>query len=402
MSKTKIVRTPQRAAGGITPAEKLAMDDIAREWTKIAMRTDPIRPDKIVPAIHALYAAAGMPCKRVVIVPSPLVMAFAYGAAAWIWHSRKDTAAATADATDEATYAATRAATDEATDEATYAATAAATSDAIQHRSIGAARACKDIAGARGIACARRWWRTYQGGNMWSPVCAYYAAMRDVVGLHLPQFQAYAAWEACAREGAFRIMHEEFCMVSDFPAEIHIDDQNRPHNDTGPSHRWRDGWSLYHVHGVRVPADVVESPHLITVERITNEGNAEVRRVMIDRYGAARYLLDSGAKVIARDDYGVLYRQEVPQDEPIVMVRVLNTTPESAGSLSQEDAERVFGPQVVQRSLDIMKAIGHLVASEPRWKEYMLRVPPTISTAHEAVAWTFGKTPEHYAPSIES
>lgn len=382
MSKTKIVRTPQRAAGGITPAEKLAMDDIAREWTKIAMRTDPIRPDKIVPAIHALYAAAGMPCKRVVIVPSPLVMAFAYGAAAWIWHSRKDT------------YAATR--------DATAAATGAATRDAIQHRSIGAARACKDIAGARGIACARRWWRTYQGGNMWSPVCAYYAAMRDVVGLHLPQFQAYAAWEACAREGAFRIMHEEFCMVSDFPAEIHIDDQNRPHNDTGPSHRWRDGWSLYHVHGVRVPADVVESPHLITVERITNEGNAEVRRVMIDRYGAARYLLDSGAKVIARDDYGVLYRQEVPQDEPIVMVRVLNTTPESAGSLSQEDAERVFGPQVVQRSLDIMKAIGHLVASEPRWKEYMLRVPPTISTAHEAVAWTFGKTPEHYAPSIES
>ena len=394
MSKTKIVRTPQRAAGGITPAEKLAMDDIAREWTKIAMRTDPIRPDKIVPAIHALYAAAGMPCKRVVIVPSPLVMAFAYGAAAWIWHSRKDTAAATAAATDEATYEATRAATYAATYEATYA--------AIQHRSIGAARACKDIAGARGIACARRWWRTYQGGNMWSPVCAYYAAMRDVVGLHLPQFQAYAAWEACAREGAFRIMHEEFCMVSDFPAEIHIDDQNRPHNDTGPSHRWRDGWSLYHVHGVRVPADVVESPHLITVERITNEGNAEVRRVMIDRYGAARYLLDSGAKVIARDDYGVLYRQEVPQDEPIVMVRVLNTTPESAGSLSQEDAERVFGPQVVQRSLDIMKAIGHLVASEPRWKEYMLRVPPTISTAHEAVAWTFGKTPEHYAPSIES
>ena len=237
---------------------------------------------------------------------------------------------------------------------------------------------------------------------MWAPVCAYYAAMRDVVGLHLTQFQAYAAWEACAREGAFRIMHEEFCMVSDFPAEIHVDDQNRPHNDTGPSHRWRDGWSLYHVHGVRVPADVVESPHLITVERIANEENAEVRRVMIDRYGAARYLLDSGAKVIARDDYGVLYRQEVPQDETIVMVRVLNTTPEPAGSLSQEDAERVFGTQMVQRSLDIMKAIGHPVASEPRWKEYMLRVPPTISTAHEAVAWTFGKTPEHYAPAIES
>lgn len=237
---------------------------------------------------------------------------------------------------------------------------------------------------------------------MWAPMCAYYAAMRDVLGLQLPQFQAYAAWEACAREGGFRVMHPEFCIVSDFPAEIHVDEQNRPHNDSGPSHRWRDGWSLYHVHGVRVPPDVIESPHSITVERIANERNAEVRRVMIDRYGAARYLMDSGAEVIARDDYGVLYRHEVPQDEPMVMVRVLNTTPEPDGSLSREDAERVFGRDAVRRSLDIMKALGHPVASEPRWKEYMLRVPPVISTAHEAVAWTFGKTPEQYAPSIES
>ena len=86
----KILRTPTRAEGGITPEEKVAMDAIAQKWIGIAMRTDPIEPDKIVPAIHALYAVAGLKQPRVVIVPSPLVMAFAYGASAWVWHCRKN------------------------------------------------------------------------------------------------------------------------------------------------------------------------------------------------------------------------------------------------------------------------------------------------------------------------
>lgn len=237
---------------------------------------------------------------------------------------------------------------------------------------------------------------------MWAPMCAYYAAMRDVLGLQLPQFQAYAAWEACAREGGFRVMHPEFCIVSDFPAEIHVDEQNRPHNDHGPSHRWRDGWALYHVHGVRVAEWIVEHPERITVQAIESETNAEVRRVMTERYGTARYLLDSGAVAVATDDYGVLYRKEVPDDEPIVMVRVLNTTPEPDGSLSRAEAEKVFGASAVQRSLDIMRSIDHPVSGEPRWKDYMLRVPPVMQSAHEAVAWTFGKSVDDYAPSIES
>ena len=237
---------------------------------------------------------------------------------------------------------------------------------------------------------------------MWASFCAYAEAMRDVLKLKLPQFEKYQAWEDAAIHGGFRVMHPEFCIVSDFPAEIHVDEQNRPHNDHGPSHRWRDGWALYHVHGVRVDDWIVEHPERITVQAIESETNAEVRRVMTERYGTARYLLDSGAVAVATDDYGVLYRKEVPDDEPIVMVRVLNTTPEPDGSLSRAEAEKVFGASAVQRSLDIMRSIDHPVSGEPRWKDYMLRVPPTAGTAHEAVAWTFGKSVDDYAPSIES
>jgi len=42
------------------------------------------------------------------------------------------------------------------------------------------------------------------------------------------------------------------------------------------------------------------------------------------------------------------------------------------------------------------------VPDEPLFKEYFLRVPPDMPSAHAAVAWSFGKTPETYAPSIES
>jgi len=96
--------------------------------------------------------------------------------------------------------------------------------------------------------------------------------------------------------------------------------------------------------------------------------NAEVRRVMIERYGTARYLLDSGAQAIHTDDYGTLYRKSRPDDSDLVMVKVVNATPEPDGS----------------------------------FKDYFLRVPPEMATARQAVAWTFAKDHAEYAPEVET
>lgn len=237
---------------------------------------------------------------------------------------------------------------------------------------------------------------------MWAYFGAYAQAMRDVLRLQLPEFAAYQAWEDCARHGGFRVLHEEFCIVSDFPRQIHKDAQNRPHNDIGPSHEWRDGWALWHIHGVRVTEQIVMRPETLTPAQIDAENNAEVRRVMIERFGAERYLLESDAEPVHRDDYGVLYRREIDGDEPITMVRLLNSTPEPDGVMSQDEAEAVFGKSAVQRRLDTMRAIGHPIEDAPRFKAYMLRVPPDMQTAHAAVAWTFGKTVNDYAPEVES
>lgn len=56
--------------------------------------------------------------------------------------------------------------------------------------------------------------------------------------------------------------------------------------------------NLYFLRGLMVPADVVLTPHLLTVKDIDGEKNNDVRAVMLERFGVGRYLLESGASVI--------------------------------------------------------------------------------------------------------
>ena len=127
---SKIIRRPDFAGGGLTQAERDAMAEHAQLWIARAMRTDPIEPEKIGAAIGGLYRAAGLAPPRVVIVPSPLVMALAGPAAQHLWETGAATKAATIDATRDATRAATRAASIDATKAATDGVTYAATEDA--------------------------------------------------------------------------------------------------------------------------------------------------------------------------------------------------------------------------------------------------------------------------------
>jgi hypothetical protein len=129
-----------------------------------------------------------------------------------------------------------------------------------------------------------------------------------------------------------------------------------------------DGWAIHAVHGVRVPGWIVERPQEITASKIEAENNAEIRRIMLDRFGWSRYLINSGAKEVSRDERGILFRKQIPSDEDLVMVKVRNSTPEPDGT----------------------------------FKDYFLRVPPTMQTAWEAVAWTFSKDKNDYNPTKES
>jgi len=171
-----------------------------------------------------------------------------------------------------------------------------------------------------------------------------------------------------AKACGWYILTENQAYISAKPECIHLDDRGRLHCETGAAIRYPDGFSVFAIHGVRVPEKVAVSPESIMVGEIESEQNAEVRRVMIERYGLERFLVDSGAEEVHRDDFGVLYRKKLPGDEDLVMVKVVNSTLEPDGS----------------------------------FKDYFLRVPPILTQARHAVAWTFGKEENEYSPAFQT
>lgn len=218
--------------------------------------------------------------------------------------------------------------------------------------------------GKFGLDCAARAWSMTHGGNQWAGFPAYCDFLREVARLPI-DWSRWEPWRILAERSGPRIMHAEFCIVSDRPERLMIDAENRAHCDDGPFCRWRDGTALYMVHGVQVPAWIIECPERIDVAAIDAESNAEVRRVMLDRYGWARYIAEAGAEVVdtATDEIGeplTLLRRQIPGDEPAVFVRFRNSTQEPDGSR----------------------------------REFLRRVPPETRTAFEARNWTCGLPPD--------
>jgi hypothetical protein len=145
---------------------------------------------------------------------------------------------------------------------------------------------------------------------------------------------------------------------------------------------YRDGWGLYKWHGVTVPEDVVLRPESITVKTIERQRNTEARRVMLERYGQARYIVDSRAKAVHSDDYGTLYVKKRAGDFPLVMVKVVNSTRGADGTY--RDYFLRCHPE-----LRPMRQDGSL--GEPQ-----------EMTAKAAIASTFGMTADEYAPCHET
>ena len=156
-------------------------------------------------------------------------------------------------------------------------------------------------------------------------------------------------------------------MVCERPTRIERNEQGRLHATTQKAICWPDGWGFCSVNGVRVPDVLIENPQSITAKRIEDEQNAEIRRVMLELFGLERFLRESGAKRVHQDRFGELYERSLGGRD-YRFVRVLNSTPEPDGT----------------------------------HKSYVLSVPATVLTAHEAVAWTFNLRPEQYAPTWES
>ena len=147
----------------------------------------------------------------------------------------------------------------------------------------------------------------------------------------------------------------DVCVITERPNRQEFDERGRFHSATGPALSFRDGWKFYQWHGVRVPAKIILHPERLSAGEIGRMRNMAARRCAIERFGVERFLRDSNAERIHADQYGELYKA-ICSVEQVAILRVVNSTAEKDGS----------------------------------FKSYFLHVPPSMTTAHEAVAWTFG------------
>ena len=140
--------------------------------------------------------------------------------------------------------------------------------------------------------------------------------------------------------------------------------EGRLHNETGKCIEYHDGWGIYAWYGVRVPEKVILAPETLTREDFLNEENVEVRRVIQERMGQ-RFVPELGGVVLDSSPRGTLYEVALPED-----------------------------PEGVARYVQLQDASTE--------RQYFLRVPPTIQTAAEAVAWSFGLSAQEYHPTDET
>lgn len=206
--------------------------------------------------------------------------------------------------------------------------------------------------GAFGLACAERanWMR--QGGNQWSGYDAYLSFFRHVAKLDLA-YSKWDAWETLSLHSGPRWLHPEFCIVSDRPEILTVDEQHRPHGEAGPFCRWRDGSALYSWHGTRVPAAWVERKADLDPRTALTHESVELRRAAAEIVGWRRVLECVSARVVDRDgdpEIGELLEVDLP-DSP------------------------------ASRFLRVRCGTG---------REFVLPVPTEMRSALQANAWTYG------------
>ncbi len=192
--------------------------------------------------------------------------------------------------------------------------------------------------------------------------------MNDIVAIPTKLQEELKRWSALYQAAPWYVFFENVCFIGMNPAKSVFDEQLRLSNHNGPSIVYADGYEVFSIEGILMPRKLIEQPESLSISDIAGAENAAVRRLMVDTFGVARYIQESGAELIQKDECGELYRKEMPHDEPILMVRVQNSTPEPDGT----------------------------------YKFYFLRVPPSLQTAREAIAWTFNLPVSDYGPAQET
>jgi hypothetical protein len=186
---------------------------------------------------------------------------------------------------------------------------------------------------------------------------SFYAYFKEVCGLDLEIVQPLIEY---AQVACWTYVDKDFAIIIEFPMYIRFDDQNRLHCEDGPAIEYQDGTMVFAWHGVRLSRDKwfwITDKKELSAKAALKEDNLELRRVACEILGWVHILKELKSKVIDQD--------EDPQIGTLLQVNIPDIGKE--------------------QFLRVVCGTG---------REFAIPVPPTVKTALEANAWTYGVDPE--------
>lgn len=177
-----------------------------------------------------------------------------------------------------------------------------------------------------------------------------------------------------AKSAGWMYPFEKIALVCDRPKECHFEGGPGTvlHKDGGPSVAYRDGDSLWHLHGQMVPQWLAETPaDQLDASKVLGIENVDQRREGIRKIGIARVESKLGAKTIDSDS--------IPTDS-------VDDSGEKNGEKEVHEYElREFQLSGVQTKSRALKMLNPSLPGVFHFEG----VPPWINTCREARAWRF-------------
>ena len=260
----------------LTKAQIAAMPACRDKWIEIGLRTgnaDFATFDKFMPIC---YEKAGLKYpKNVVRVQSPLVGALAAAVAEGIWKKKRG-----------AVGGAVGGAVDDAVD------------DAVQM--------VIDIAKKTGVTLS---WHDWLGGQFWVGGwywwgCAFTDFFFSFCKLKLLKdiMERAEAYRKICESVNYIWPNREFIIVCDRPKAINRDADGRLHNSDGKSIEYKDGFGLYHIHGVKFTEEQHTKAKTATVQELLSWADIEQRSALLRDRKLEEMLKKAKAVIIDETD----------------------------------------------------------------------------------------------------
>jgi hypothetical protein len=199
-------------------------------------------------------------------------------------------------------------------------------------------------------------------GNQESDWSGYVDYFENVVGLKLDNAKSIID---LAKHLSWTWVSADAAIMIDRPSHIRMDEQGLLHAENRASILYRDGFAVYSWHGQRIPKEWIQNPETLTASVALKQENIELRRAACEILGWANILEELNYTTIEEDE------------DPMIGKLIEVDLPDSG----------------LERFLMVKCGTG---------RDFAIPVPPTMTTALNANAWTYGLEAGEYSPEIRT